>query len=417
MKRKGDYMSEESELYYNDFNKKCNILNAITKMDVRLIDKEGNATLQLVNHHIPAVLQNFDNEYLTINETLRNNESNSYYYYVNSFGLEYIAAGIWKNSLLYGSVLIGPFISSIPSIGFISDILSKNKLPISERKQLEEFYTSLSVISSMDSNSIGDLLVNMCIHKHIDSQLITADIITPPLNKEQLKTNIAESKSMIEARYQFEKKLMDAISKGDKEEIARIANESNSLLHISDRIPESPIRSAKNITLVMNTVCRSAAERGGVHPIYIHTISEKFAILIERAPNLPHLKKLGIVMMNEYCEIVQTFSTRHYSSIVKKAVDYIHLHIENPLTLHEIAATIHVNPSHLSRKFKAETTMNIIDYINQKRVEEAKLYLQRGNVSITEIAFLVGFNDLNYFSRVFKKMTSFTPSQYIKRFL
>ena len=171
----------------------------------------------------------------------------------------------------------------------------------------------------MDSNSIGDLLVNMCIHKHIDSQLITSDIITPPLNKEQLKTNIAESKTMIEARYQFEKKLMDAIAKGDKEEIARIANESNSLLHISDRIPESPIRSAKNITLVMNTVCRTATESGGVHPIYIHTISEKFAILIERAPNLPHLKKLGIVMMNEYCDLVQTFSTRHYSSIVKKA--------------------------------------------------------------------------------------------------
>ena len=58
--------------------------------------------------------------------------------------------------------------------------------------------------------------------------------------------------------------------------------------------------------------------------------------------------------------------------------------------------------------------MNIIDYINHKRVEEAKLYLQRGNKSITEIAFLVGFNDLNYFSRVFKKFTSLTPSQYMK---
>ncbi|MFJ7974375.1 helix-turn-helix domain-containing protein [Peribacillus sp. NPDC096379] len=409
-------MSEESGFYFNDFYKKCTIINAITKMDVRLIDKDGNATLQLVNHHIPAVLQNINNEYFTINETLRKNETNSYYYHVNSFGLEYIAAGIWRNSIFYGSALIGPFISSIPSIGFISDILSTNKLPVSERKQLEEFYTSLTVISSMDSNSIGDLLVNMCIHKHIDSQLITSEIITPPLNKEQLKTNIAESKTMIEARYQFEKRVMDAIAKGDREEIARIANESNSLLHISDRIPESPIRSAKNITLVMNTVCRKAAERGGVHPIYIHTISEKFAILIERAPNLPHLKKLGIVMINEYCELVQTFSTRNYSFIVKKAVDYIHLHLETPLTLHDLAATLHVNPSHLSRKFKSETTMNIIDYINQKRVEEAKLYLQRGNVSITEIAFMVGFNDLNYFSRVFKKMTSFTPSQYIKRF-
>ena len=59
--------------------------------------------------------------------------------------------------------------------------------------------------------------------------------------------------------------------------------------------------------------------------------------------------------------------------------------------------------------------MNITEFINQKRIEEAKLYLKRGNISITDIAFMVGFNDLNYFSKVFKKLTSVTPSQYAKR--
>jgi two-component system response regulator YesN len=407
-------MLEKSEFDFNDFNKICNLLNTITKMDVRLIDKDGNARLQLVNHNIPAVLQNLDNEDLTINDTLRKNRSNSYYYYINSYGLEYIAAGIWKNSSFYGSILIGPFLSSIPVVESISDIIFTNKLPVSERKQLQEFYKSLSVISSKDSTSIGDLLVNMCIHKHIDSQLITSDIIKPTLNKEQVKTNISESKNIIEYRYKYEKKLMNAIAKGAKEEIAILSKESNSILNMADRIPESPIRSAKNISLVLNTLCRIAAERGGVHPVYIDNVSEKFAILIERAPNLPYLKKLGIVMVNEYCEVVKQFSTRNYSSIVKKAVNYIDFNIENPLTLKDIALTIHVNPSHLSRKFKEDTDMNIIDYINQKRVEEAKLYLQRGNISITEIAFMVGFNDLNYFSRVFKKFTSLTPSQYSK---
>ena len=52
--------------------------------------------------------------------------------------------------------------------------------------------------------------------------------------------------------------------------------------------------------------------------------------------------------------------------------------------------------------------------INQKRIEEAKRYLERGNVSITEVALMVEFNDLNYFSRVFKKTTSLSPSQYSK---
>nr|WP_275980409.1 AraC family transcriptional regulator [Halalkalibacter alkaliphilus] len=118
--------------------------------------------------------------------------------------------------------------------------------------------------------------------------------------------------------------------------------------------------------------------------------------------------------MTEYCELVHEYSTSKYSSIVKKAIDLIDLNIDKPLTLSEIAETIHVNSSHLSRQFKKDTDMTIIDFINKKRVEEAKLYLQRGNISVTEVAFMVGFNDLNYFSRVFKKFASTTPSQYMK---
>ena len=407
-------MKEKDKFDFSGFHKKCIILNTVTKMDVMLIDKDGNAVLKLVNHTIPAVLQNFDNEFLNINTTLRNNLSTNYYYFTNSYGLGYIAAGLWKSSSFYGFILIGPFLSSIPTIDFISDLISTNKLPISERKQLQEFYKSLSVIGSNDSNSIGELLVNMCTYNHIDSQLITSEIPIHQRNKAQRKTTITESNDIIEFRYQYEKKLMNAITKGDKKEIARITKETNSVLHLSDRIPESPIRSAKNLLLILNTLCRFAAEKGGLHPIHVHNISEKFALLIERAPNLPHLKELSIVMIDDYCDAVNQFSTRDYSPIVKKAVDYIELNLEEPLTLKEISATIHVNSSHLSRKFKNDTKMNIIDYINQKRVEEAKIYLQRGNISITEIAFMVGFSDLNYFSRVFKKFTSLTPSQYIK---
>ncbi|MFC4025541.1 helix-turn-helix domain-containing protein [Oceanobacillus longus] len=400
----------------SDFKKKCNLLNAITKIDIRFIDKNGHALFQLVDHLNPVTIQGLDKEFFTIMEQLKKNETTSYYYHVNSFNLEYIATGIWKGAKIHGFILIGPFVSNVPSIGFISSIITKNKIPISERKQLEAFYQSLSVMSRMDSNRIGELLVNVCAHSHIESQLITTDVVHSPINRDHLKIEIAENKNLIEARLQLEKDIMNAIAKGNTDEITRISNENNMniLSNFADRIPESPLRSIKNITLVMNTICRTAAERGGVPPIYIHHLSEKFAILIERAPNLNDLKKLGVVMINEYCTTVKKISTRHFSAIVKKAVDYIHLHLEDALTLNKIASKIHVNASHLSRKFKADTNMNIIDYINQKRVEEAKLYLQKGNVSITEIALMIGFNDLNYFSRVFKKSTSMSPSQYRK---
>ncbi|GAA0181381.1 AraC family transcriptional regulator [Clostridium sediminicola] len=408
-------MIEKMKFNFNDLLKTCNTLSAVTKMDVRLIDKDGNPILQLVNHNLPAVLQNLENDYQNINDILRNNTITSYYYYINSYRLEYIASGIWENRSFHGFILIGPFISVIPSRDFITDIISNNKLPISERKQLQEFYQSLPVISGNDSNDIGDLLVNLCGHSHIDSELITSDIINPIINKEEIKTTIAESKNIIEYRYKYEKNLMNAISKGDNDEVNRILKETNTFFNFNDRIPESPIRSLKNLSLTSNSLFRVAAERGGVHPIYLHNISEKFAIMIERAPNLPYLKKLQTIMINEYCDVVRMFSTSNYSSIVKKAVDYINLNIQTNLSLKSIAEEIHVNPSHLSRQFKKDTNLTVIDYINQKRVDEAKLYLERGNISLTEIALMIGFSNLNYFSRVFKKITSITPSQYIKK--
>lgn len=407
-------MSEKSEFNFSDFNEICNILNNITNIDVQLINENGNPIFKLVKQNFPAVLQNIDDGNISICNKLINNKFNSYYHSINSYCLEYLSCGIWKDKCFHGAICIGPFISFVPTTEAISDIISNNKLPISERKQLDEFYKSLSILSIKHSKSIGSLMVNLSSHSYIYPSLLTADIIKTEINKEALINNIVETKNIIETRYEYEKKIIIAVIKGDKDKANNVLKEANALYDFTYRTPDDPLRSAKDSTFTFNTILRIAAQRGGVHPIYIHNISERFAIMIEKSPNLPYLQKLMYIMLNEYCDLVTMFSTSNYSPIVKNAVDYINLNLGNQLSLKSIADIIHVNASHLSRKFKSDTNMTIIDYINKKRVEEAKLYLERGNVSFTEIALMVGFNDLNYFGRVFKQITSLTPSEYAK---
>ncbi|HZG71332.1 MAG TPA: AraC family transcriptional regulator [Chondromyces sp.] len=400
---------------YEDFIKISHILHSISKIDIMLNDQDGNTLFQLINHSIPVILNYPEQEYAHINEILKKNQRNHYYHHINRYGLEYIAVGIWRSQSFYGSILIGPLISSISGIHLIKDIISKNNLPVGERKHLEEFYQSLPVLSEAEYKHIGELLVNMCVHDYITPRSISSDALKPILNQVLLQRDIEENKHIIESRYEDQNKLMDAIAKGDKEEVNYLIHSTVDIVEFSDRVPESPIRSSKNMAFVLNTLCRLAAERSGVHPVYLHNISERFAILIEKTTTIPNLKKLIALMANDYCDLVNTFATGHYSPVVKKAVDYILLNLGNSLTLNQIAKHIHVNPSHLSRKFKEDTGKNLTEFINQKRIEEAKLYLQRGNISITDVAFMVGFNDLNYFSKVFKKLTSVTPSQYAKR--
>ncbi|ACT02711.1 helix-turn-helix transcriptional regulator [Paenibacillus sp. JDR-2] len=396
-------------------NKIATIVHQVTKLDVRVIDRNGHTMLEWVSHQLPACMTDLSAEYGTILACLDKNPPGSYFYYVNTCGLEFIAAAATESADLKTSyVLLGPFLSSNPDSDFISGIIYLNRLPIGERKVLQEFYRSLRMISSNEGTSLGDLLVQLCAHEPVDARLITTDIQTlPPVDKEQQRSDIADNYNIIDIRYRYEKTVMNAITKGDTTAVKKMVKEAAGIFELPDRFPESPIRSAKNLLIVSNTICRIAAERGGMKPMQLHTISERFAIMIERASNLPHIKKIGERIMIEYCEAVKEDSTKQYSISIRKAVDYISLHLDQPLTLSGLAETVEVSASHLSRQFKLETGMGFTDYVNWKRIEESKLYLQSGTLPITDIAFLVGFNDLNYFGRVFKKYTDRTPSQYV----
>lgn len=407
-------MTNHLEFNYNDFFKICNSLFSITNLDVKLIDKEENILLQLDSITIPASLQKTDIKYFKMADTLQKHSFTSYYYHTNTYGFDYLTAGIWRDSIYYGAIIIGPFLSTVPDDTFISNIIFKNNLPVSEHKTLIEFYKSLAVINNSTASSIGAILVNLCNQPFIDSELITSSSLNPTRDKDKLKNRIEKRIDIIELRYKKEKKLMNAIARGDKEEIKELLG-GFSDPYLEKRLPESPIRGYKNLLIVLNTICRMAAEKGGVHPNYIHDISEKYAILIERTSSIPYLNCLINNMLEEYCTLVTEYSTKKYSLIVKKAINYIKIHLDNPLTLQGISEAIHVNPSHLSRKFKNETGLSIIDFINVNRVHAAKVYLQNNTTNITEIAFMVGFNNINYFSRVFKKITGMTPSQYRKK--
>jgi two-component system, response regulator YesN len=74
-----------------------------------------------------------------------------------------------------------------------------------------------------------------------------------------------------------------------------------------------------------------------------------------------------------------------------------------------------VHPSYLSRALKKELGMTFTDYINKLRIEEAKYVLDQGNASVTEAALSVGYNDPNYFSKVYQKLEHVTPHEYRKR--
>ena len=173
-----------------------------------------------------------------------------------------------------------------------------------------------------------------------------------------------------------------------------------------------PLRTAKNLGFSLNTMLRKTAETTGIHPVYLDIISSNFAMLIENANSIREAEECKSQMISAYCRFVRKNRLDQYSPLVRKAVTYIRIHLADQLTLAGIAKGIRVSPSYLSRLFNRETGDSVSNFITKARVEKAAGLLSFSGMSIQNIAFYVGFGDLNYFSRCFKKYKKMTPTEY-----
>jgi two-component system response regulator YesN len=105
---------------------------------------------------------------------------------------------------------------------------------------------------------------------------------------------------------------------------------------------------------------------------------------------------------------------KNYSEIVAKVMDIIKDYYMDDLTLEGLANEVHVTPQYLSKIFKQDTGITFKTCLTDMRLTKAKVQMISTKDSIKDIAYQVGYNDPNYFVRLFKKVTGFTPGEYQK---
>ena len=214
----------------------------------------------------------------------------------------------------------------------------------------------------------------------------------------------------IRQRYEREEAFMEAVARGD-----------DNAVHIQgrfalDRLPNR-LRNKKNLMFVLNTLLRKSVERAKVHPLYIDAISGKWAVRIEYAQSVSQLDSYHHQMILDYCALSRKRSLAHFSPNVRAAIDCIHFNLSLPeLSLKFIAKHVNINASYLSHQFNQETGMSIPEYINRLRIELAQNLLSSSKeYPVGQVASAVGIQDVNYFSKVFKRIVGCTPTIYRKR--
>ncbi len=103
--------------------------------------------------------------------------------------------------------------------------------------------------------------------------------------------------------------------------------------------------------------------------------------------------------------------------LVNHAIYYLENHHTQEITLEQLADTLYVSPTYLSKVFKESTGMSPINYLIQVRLKHAKELLANEQLTIREISQAVGYQDAYHFSKLFKKYYGVSPSQLAKKSL
>ena len=102
--------------------------------------------------------------------------------------------------------------------------------------------------------------------------------------------------------------------------------------------------------------------------------------------------------------------------IVNKAIEYINLNFQNPISRDDVASALYISPAYFGRIFKKNTGCSFTEYLTQVRME-ASVELLKSNHSVQEISHMVGYNNIRHFTRTFRAKYGCPPREYRIRHL
>ena len=129
------------------------------------------------------------------------------------------------------------------------------------------------------------------------------------------------------------------------------------------------------------------------------------------------LHDLLICLLRNYTAYLSGHMNLAISADIQKAIFWIEERLSEPFRVSEVARTINMSESYFYQRFLQEVGFTPVEYYNHRRIQKAQELLCQEDISVTEIAYSLGFSTSQYFATVFKKFVGTTPRQYRKEVL
>lgn len=339
------------------------------------------------------------------------------YIYFCPLGLTCFVSPIIGEEGSMAKITVGPFLM-VELQDFIDCELTEN-LHL-EDAQKEKVIGLLRQIPQVEPQRVQDLSVLLFLtvgfmnNVAAENRLIEQE--RADLLQGQIGAYIYEVKNQTNMmRYPFEKEraFLQSLTQRDMPAARRQLKELLALLFAQKGSNGEWIRTRAGELLAL--VSRTAVEQGAGE--------EQTLLWLERCqqtlPAITGFQKLSVWLYETVIGFVEglfDYPDAKHANLIHRCIQHISAHYNEHLTLEDTAAALSHSPDYLSRIFKQETGMPFNQYLNNLRITKAKELIRYSDLRLTDISHMVGYDDQSYFTKVFKRTTGMSPSDYHKKF-
>ena len=209
----------------------------------------------------------------------------------------------------------------------------------------------------------------------------------------------------------LENRMLSYVAAGDQESLIELF--SDACIGQAGVMADNYLRQLKDTFITASTLVSRAAIRGGMAEEEALSLSDTYIQHCEKHSSPDAILNLQYHMVLDFASQVAQIrvpSARH--PVVRGAIKYVNEHINEKISVKEIAEALFLNYHYLSSCFKNETGISLSSYIQHQKVRRAQKYLAETSFTILEISTFLGYSSQGYFQNIFKKFVGKTPGEY-----
>ncbi|MBC7342612.1 MAG: PocR ligand-binding domain-containing protein [Clostridia bacterium] len=218
------------------------------------------------------------------------------------------------------------------------------------------------------------------------------------------------------ARYwlspQNERELVGRIRLGNRSGAKEILNQilGDIFLNGNNDLNLAKARLIELLTSVGRAGVQAQTPWEGLFELYLEAVEE-----LRQAEDAEGLYHWTVKSFDRLMDAIYISRDRSNFAVVKQVTDYLEQHFSEEININKVAQEVHLSPFYLSRLFKEELGLTIVEYLTDVRLGVARNLLEKTDLTVTQVSERVGYQDPAYFSRIFKKRIGVSPKEYQRR--